>query len=184
MNFLVRAKRFFDELDERQLSYYFLGGIVLFVLVVFGLFYIHRGRVVKLQREFAIISNYRRRARPLLERYAVVEQRKRQVDEVLERDKDFRIKQYFSQVVAELNLTPYIQREEVLPAYDLRNGYSEIKLVATISGINMQQLVSLVYSIEKNNRLYTKELSMTKSTQTSALDVTLVIATLQSQVGS
>lgn len=182
MSLIVRAKRFVDELEDRQVYQYVLAIVGCFVLVMGLLFYLHYNRIQKLQQEFRKISKDREKAKLLLARHAVVEQRKLQVDEVLGREKAFYIKEYFEKLIAELNLTAYSPKIELM-SQDLQNNYSEVKLEATLSGINMQQLVELVYRIEKDDRLYTKELVINKAPQRAALDVKLVIATLQRQTG-
>ena len=49
----------------------------------------------------------------------------------------------------------------------------------SLTGITMQELVDLLYNkIQNNNKIYTKELSITKTSQSPTIDVTLVIATL------
>ena len=75
-------------------------------------------------------------------------------------------------------------RLKVTDPQDLGNGYSEIKLDASFSGLSTRQFVDLLYRIEQSERIYTKEVVLVKAPKSSSLDLTIVIATLQSKIAA
>ncbi len=51
--------------------------------------------------------------------------------------------------------------------------------MSAFAAMTMQQLVDLLYKIEQNERVYTKDLKITKKSKSPTIDVSLVIATLE-----
>lgn len=184
MNMFLRIKKFLDELDERKRLYYLLGAAVGIFLFFGLLFYWQRTKCNRVIAEIKKVNAQRQRARGLLERNAIVDQRKREVSDLLAQKTAFKIKEFFLDTVRELGFYDNMTLADVSTPQDLQDGYSETTLVANFSGISMQQLVELDYRIEKNGRLYTKEMSITKSPQKTALDVTLSVAALEPQPGA
>ncbi|HBL98166.1 TPA: hypothetical protein DDZ86_00815 [Candidatus Dependentiae bacterium] len=185
MNFLVRLKHFLDELDRKRF-YQYMGGVILFVaLLLTGVVFFERYRIGNLKDEIKKTNKLRDEARELLRRNAIVNLHKTEVDEILTQDKLFRIKEFFSQVVAEVGLTGNSSKEaELSSPQDLNNGYSEIRLDASFTGISTQQLSNLLVQLGKNRRIYIKELVATKSQQKATIDVSLIVATLQPKVST
>lgn len=180
MSMLIRIKNFFDELEKKEFRRYSMlfFGIIIGSIVLF--FYMHNQKINRLQKELKKINRQRVQARGLLEKHTVVQQQKIEVDEILVQDKTFKIKEFFTRTVSEIGLNDKLSKEaEVSEPQDLENGYSEIKLDASFTKMNMKELCDLMYTIEKNRRIYTKELAITKALQSPTIDVTLVIATLQ-----
>lgn len=183
MNLLLRLKAFIDERDQKKF-YRSIGGIIGFFVLFFGfLFYWHLGKATVLQKELAAINKKRNEVRAILGEYEHVITQKNNIKKVLEEDTTFRIKKYFDQAVAELNLKGKVSKAEVSEPQDLHiDGYNEIRLDCSFTGMTMQELVLLLDGkIEKSKRIYTKELVITKASGSRTFDVTLVLATLQSR---
>ena len=60
----------------------------------------------------------------------------------------------------------------------------EIKLDVSFGDINMKELVELLYKIEQNERVYTKDLKITKNLKKPSIDVSMVIATFEATAPS
>jgi len=182
---VLRIKRFFDELDEKKLTQYLfilIGGLV---LVLGGITYYTQHRIKTLKNEIKKVNVIREKARDLLSKNAVVNMQRDEVDAILAQDNQFKIKEFFVELVANLNLTAQSSKEtELSNPQDLDNGYSETKLDASFSGISMQRLCELLLQLEKNRRIFLKEVVITKSSQSNAIDVSLVIATLQQKIST
>lgn len=179
MNLLVRFKLFIDELEEKNFYRVIFATLACAIVVIGLLLYWQKSRVDYWTKELKRINNERKTARLLLERHEMVKQQKNEVDAILAQDKTFKIKEYFLRVIAELHLQSKLSKDaEISEPQDLGNGYDEIKLDASFTGISMQELVELLYKIEQNNRIYTQELVITKASQGPTIDVALVIATL------
>lgn len=184
MNIVIRLKNFIEELEEKTLYQYF-AGVVGIVIILSALFmFMGYRKQSNLKREIISMNRMRGEARDLLSKHATLSQRKGEVDDILAQDPTFKIKEYFLQIVEELNLTSNSSKDSELSSpQDLKNGYSETKLDSSFSGITMQQLCDLMFRLEKNRRVFIKEISISKNFSRPTLEVTLVIATLQPTVG-
>lgn len=183
--FLHRFKNFLDELDPKQLITYLALTIGTVLLLLCMFVYLGYSRRVALLEELSSLNRNRMRARELLNKQQQVMLKKNEVDVVLNQDRLFYIKDFFDQVVTELGLTKNVSKEaDVGKQVDLKNNYSETKLDASFANLSTQQLVDLFLRLEKNKRIYIKEIDITKTPQSKAINVTLTIATLQPSAGS
>lgn len=179
MIYLERFKLFIDELDQK--IYYRAVGIgsLLFSLFFILLFYWHSGRVAALEQELRKINRGREQVSQLLAQHKLIQEQKAAVASILAEDKTFKIKEYFTRLIAGERLSNKLAKEpEITESASVATEYTEIKLSAHFNNITMQQLVNLLTKIEKFSRIYTKELIVTKALQTPTIDVYLVIATL------
>jgi hypothetical protein len=177
---LIRFKNFVDELETKVYYRYLVGALVIFTALLVLLFYLHNNRISSLDQEIHKINRERQQARELLEKHTIIQQQKLEVDDILSQDKTFKIKEYFSQTVNDLNLGSKLAKDtEISEPQDLENGYSEIKLDASFTKLNMKELSELLYQTETSRRIYTKELVITQAPNSQTIDATIVIATLQ-----
>lgn len=179
MNIFLPIKNFIINLNEKQFYKYF--GIFLSILfVVLGiLVYRHSSQITLLQKKIRRVNQQREEAQKILQQNLNVMQQQQSVNEILAQEPQFKIMQYFVQVINELNLKQFNTKEPGLNSDNIDNNYAEDKLVAGFSGIDMKQLCDLLNRIEKNERIYTKEITITKSLKTPTIDVILIIATLR-----
>lgn len=176
---LVRVRNFFRSLEPQEV-YKYTALILAIILLISGLIlWRYYAGVQSLQRKLGLLNKQRLETRSLLEKNDYVLQQQIRVDEILERDKNFKIKEYFISVVQKLGLANLISKDPEITSNELVNGYTEIKLDVSLSSMNMKQLVDLLYNIEQNERVYTKDLKITKSLRTQTIDVSLVIATFE-----
>lgn len=185
MTFLMRLKKFLDELEPRQLNQYLAACIGVIILLLALVVYAGYAQNIKLLEEIETLNRNRIRARELLVKQKQVVLRKNEVDTVLAQDRLFYIKDFFTQTVNEAGLSTNVSKEaEVSEPQDLKNKYSEVKLDAGFSNLSTRQLCDLLLRLEKNKRIYLKEVEITKAQQNRTINATIVIATLQSSVGS
>lgn len=180
MVIIDKLKAFVQELDDKTFYTYltaFLAGIV-FVLGI--VMFMSFNKITKLRSRVKQVNYNRQTIQELLTKFEKVKQQKAEVAAILEKDKNFKIVGYLDSLLAKLGLTQnktnYTQsseNKESLPEY------IEIKLVVQLTDLNMRQLVDLLHEIEKTERIYTKELEITRSATKPSIDVTLTIATLQ-----
>ncbi len=181
----MRLKHFIDELEPKRLYQYLAGLIGVIVLLLAGIIFFEQRYISSLKEEIKKVNKARGEARELLNRNTIVNLHKTEVDEILAQDRMFRIKEFFSKVVAEAGLTANSSKEaELSGAQDLNNGYSETRLDASFTGISTQQLCDLLLRLGKNRRIYIKELVVTKSQQKATIDVSLIVATLQQKIST
>jgi len=184
MKIFQTLANFIKNNDQKQLYRYFALFLGILTAILAIILYIHFSSVSTLRKKIKRINTQREMTRTILEHHERVIQQKIHVDEILEKDKNFKIKQYLPAVIQELGLTSYNTKIGEVLDDDLNNGYREERLDAYFSGMSMRTIVDLLDTLEKNERIYIKELSITKSLKASTLDVTLVIATLQQKTVS
>jgi hypothetical protein len=180
MKIFAPIRDFIRNLDKRAFYRYLGAFFVLFFCILAAGVYIYHWRSSNIRRLLVRLNQQREETRSLLQQHELVKQQQIEVNEVLTRDKNFRLLEYFSSLVKELGLERNAQ-EPHLVVEDLQNGYDEVRLSVNLKQLTMKRLVGLLYHIEKNERVYSKELSIIKSLKTSELDVAMVIATLQAK---
>jgi hypothetical protein len=180
---LERLRSFIGELEERDFYKYSAIALALIVLSMAGILYIGHQRIVLLKKRAKRIDVQRQELQEILTNVERVKQQKADVAAILDQDKTFKIIGYLDSLIASLNLAQNkaggIQQSEE-PLEHL-SEYNEIKVVVSFTDLNMKQLAELLHELEKNERIYTKELEIVKSPAKPAIDATLTIATLQSR---
>lgn len=176
---LARVRNFLKNLEPREVYQYTAILLAVLILLCSGVLWSYYSGIQQLQKRLAGVNRQRTETRALLEKNEYVLQQQARVDEILERDSNFKIKEYFMGVIQKLGLGGLISKDADISSNELVNGYTEIKLDVGLSGMNMKQLIDLLYNIEQNERVYTKDLKITKSLRTPTIDVSLVIATFE-----
>lgn len=147
-------------------------------VLTLGLVYFYYTHVISLQSKLKRVNRSRQEVALLLEKYKYAQKQKAEVDALLNEEKSFKIKDFFDKVVQQHRLTGK-QKKEAEPSDEvLHKKYTEYKLTAQFRQISTKQLCELLNSIEQKARVYTKELTITK-TRGASLDVSLTIATLK-----
>lgn len=179
MVFFERVKGFIRSLDTREF-YRFIGiifGIVFLILSL--LVYRYYSSVQQLHRKLRRVNEQRQETRSILEKNEEVLLQRSNIEALLEQTKNFKIKEFFSSVLQELQLTALSSKEPDISQKDLIDGYVEIQLEASFSGMNTRQLAELLYKLEQNERVYIKDLKIVKALKAPTIDVSLVIATFE-----
>lgn len=179
MTALNQIKLFFEGLDQKQFQRYLIGFCVVVILAcVFIIFRSYRATSA-LRKRMIVTNQKRREVKEILERYESVKKQQAEVDALLAQDKDFKIGGYFNTVIKKLGLQANSTREPEPSREELDNGYTEIKLYASFANMNTQKLTELLDTIEKTERIYTKEVEIYKPDKGATINVNLLIATLE-----
>lgn len=185
MNIVVSLKEYITNLNKREFYRLLMIGFGILCVIVAVILYLHFRWLHTIERKLKRINQLRTETRTILEQHETVKFQQQEVDVILEKDPTFKIKEYFTSVTKEFGLEKnMVKPAEVSEPQDLNNGYSEIKLEASFTDLNMKQLTNLLYKIEQTERIFTKELVINKALKSPTIDVTLVIATLQPQQAS
>ena len=180
MKFINKITDFVENLEKRQFLQ-LVGGIFLALLLVCGLIiYFYYSKTNSLLRDIKNVNSKRTEARELLTRNLAVNQQREKVDEILKKDKNFKIGNYFNTLAEQQRLSTYVKDKQITTS-DIEQGYTEIRLSVSIKNINMKQLVDLLEKIENNERVFTKKLDINKSEKLPVIDVDIVIATLEAK---
>lgn len=182
MTQLEKLKQYLYELDERTLYRYFIAFLAS-VATIMGLVVLLQYRAIKgITKNIKSLNAQRIEAQEILTRFQQVTHQKEAVESVLEKDKSFRIVGYVDTLLNNLQLSrnkgAYQPTTEPLEGHD---SYDEVTLIVPLTEITMRNLAELLNEIEKNERIYIKQLEIAKSQTRPAIDVTITLATLQTR---
>jgi hypothetical protein len=178
MTLTERTVRFMKQLDARD--FYRLCAVVLGLITLVCAFFIYRYYAIAgdLQRKMQQLNKQRERTQNILVTYEKVRTQRDKVENLIERDGSFKIQPFFIQTVQGLGLGGNIKGDPIPTRHDLVEGWIEIRLGAALTGISMQQLVTLIQKLEGNERVYVRELHV-NATPAHTLDILLHIATFE-----
>lgn len=183
MSVIESIRNFFITKSKRELLIYY--GVFLGVLVLITgiIIYNHFSSMSELQGKLRTINSLRSKSVTLLQKNKEILAQQEAVQEILAQDPNFLIMRYFNeQLIPALTLpSGAITAGPTRVEGETSKGYTEQKLTVSFSHLNMKQLTELLFKIEQNPRVYTKELKITKDLKDNLLNVTLIIATLEPQ---
>lgn len=179
MELLEKISTYIDNISKKELSRYLLISLGIIVTCFLLLVFNYYRKVRYLKKQMRILNEAREEeVKRILTRAASVQQQRKEVDAILEEDKDFKIGGYFKDVLTKLGLTSK-KAVESPSQIDREGKYRESILNVKFTDMDMKQLSELLNEIEKNKRIFTKELEVTTSRKTpQKIDVNLTIATL------
>jgi len=182
MNILQSCKDFLQNIPKKNLVQISAGVVFAIILLVIGTIMWQNYTMNVLKKNLDKINKLRTESVTLINQYQEVLEQQEYVSELLNKDKTFKIKEFFDDMVKELFLERNVgNTAEVSEPQDLGNGYDEIRISAQFTSITTKQVCEILEKIEQNKRLYVKELTLSKVEQSSSLDVSIIIATLQSK---
>ncbi|MCF7900379.1 hypothetical protein K9K77_02615 [Candidatus Babeliales bacterium] len=156
-----------------------IGGSILVLLCV--IFYYYHITTSDLLKKINSINAKRKDTQLVLKRLKKVEQQSQEVNELLEKEPNFKIKNFFDTAIQQHKLENKLKIAAAdISSEIIHKKYTERKLTAQFKQISTQELCEFLQTIEQKARIYTKELIITK-TKGASLDVMLTIATLTPQ---
>lgn len=184
MEILKKFDDFLRSLDTADF-YKYIGGAIAVITLCVGLigwqyysysrYYLDEIASLNSEREGEIKKLFAKHERVLLEQ--------KEVNKLLAEDPNFKIKQRFETIINELRLASKIEKISAPTSVD-RENYRESALNVTFAGMNMQELCELLQVLDKEKRIFTREIDIQKSKKIpDAIDVTLIIATLLPKTG-
>lgn len=179
MEFIEKVYTYINNLEERRFYQYiaaFLGCITLITAILVFSYY---RNVWSLKSEVIHINELREEVRSILDRGQIVKKEQREIDSLIAKEENFKIAGYFEGLLSNQGLSN--KRASVEVSSPGREGkYKESILVARFTSMTMKELTELLQELEKNRRVFIKELDITLSQKTpNTIDVTLTIATLE-----
>jgi hypothetical protein len=151
-----------------------------FLTIAAIIIYSHFSTMARLSQQLKDINKQRSSAQKILIKNKEILAQQEAVKDILQQEPNFYIGKYFTNdLMQQINLP--ITSGPDLSETDVGNGFIERKLTVTFGHINMKQLTELLLKIEQKERVYTKELKITKDIKDGLLNVTLIIATLEPQ---
>lgn len=176
---IVNLQNYLETMEQKKFYLYTGIGLGIIALGMLGMIFYHKRTMTTIRKEIKQLQQQRIQARELLETHERIKIQQQAVNDLLEKDKSFRILDYFNNLISALGLKASLE-EPTLTTNPLEgsNDYIEVTLTARLKNITLQQLVELLAEIENNPRIYTKELEIAQASG-AILNATLVIATLQ-----
>ena len=179
MKFLNSYADYIERLNATQFRNYVLMVGIIF-LFISGFFWYRYYSAIRFEnRRIARINQLREEVRDLLERYELVKKQQEAVDIILEKDRTFKIAGFFDSLIQELGLKKFVSREPDTTTEELDNGYTEVKLYAGFSKLDMKKVADFLDALEKNDRIHTKELELYKPDSNKTVNMNIIIATLE-----
>ena len=176
---IANIQNYIENLEQKKFYIYTGIGLGIIALGMLGIIFYHKHTIATIKRDIKRLQQQRVQARELLETHERIKVQQQAVNDLLEKDKSFRILDYFNNLVSALGLKASME-EPALTTNPLEASadYIEVTLTARFKNMTMQQLVELLAEVESNPRIYTKELEITQSSG-AILNAALIIATLQ-----
>ena len=178
MTFLEPVKNFINKTDLKTFYAYIAGyGATCLVFLALLIFYYYSS-VHSLQKEIKIVNAFREEILEILEKNELIKQQQAIVEEILAKDPNFKIEGYFEKLLAKFNLSDK-KDGRIITTTDLEGNYRKSELSAKFENMTMQDLTYLLEEIEKNPRIATEKLEITKSKRKpKTIEVDLSISTL------
>lgn len=184
MEWLKSLYTYTKSLESRRLYQYMAFILVGIMLMVVGMLYIRYSYIEEALSRIASINEDREKIKRIITSAEKVKKQRASVNAMLTQDESFKISSYLDTILKKLNLlnkTTIDGHSQV----DLENGYRESIRKINLVGMNMKEVAELLQEIEKNERVYTKELEIVRSSQDpKTIDVMLAVATLEPRTGA
>ncbi len=181
MVFIDKIRTFFDSMDTKTFYRSIAGYAAACVLLLCIILYYFYSTTGALQRKIRQLNHTREESvRTILESAQSIEHQRATVKAVLSQNLDFKIAGYFKDLLNKLNLrNKEIQEAESTTTTDREDNYRETELNAKFEDMSMKDLTELLQALEKNPRISTKRLEITKSKKKpKTIEVLISITTL------
>lgn len=181
MVIIDQLRDFIADLDEKNFYRALIATIAVVVLIITGVLYFQQRKIATLKKRITTINRSRTTVQEILTKFEKVKQQKAEVAGVLEKDKSFKILGEFDKILQTVGLSAQKASHTILTeSLESLPEYNEVRLVVSLTDLNMRQLTELLQEIEKNERIHIKDLEITRNSKPS-IDVTLTVATLLSK---
>lgn len=178
MTFFETLEARISQLDKKTwYTYLAITGAVLFAIIGAILFFYYSS-VSKWEQRIAEINESRQEGKRILDKAERVHKERTQITALLEQDPNFKILEYIRDVLERTGIAGNVSAESVVPTTGDDN-YQVNVATYQIMGITMRQLTEFLNELEKNPRVFTKELDISKSKKIPrTIDVGVTIATI------
>ena len=179
MEFPEKIKNLIDASDTKTIRAYIIGSAIALFLLLFLYAFIFYRTIGKLKTQLNAVNRRRTEATEILERYQQVKRQQATVDAILAKEKNFKISQAFEQLLDKVNIRVNKAQEPETTSQQVLDGYTEWTLYANLINLNTKKLSELLYAIEQEERIYTKEIDIEKVGNDRTINVKITIATLE-----
>ncbi len=179
MKLLESLEQTIAQLDAKTFRTYliaFFGAMALITGVILWRYY---ATVSAIQRNIRRINEEREEVKEITLGSERVKEQQRLVEALIKKDPNFKIIGYFDRVLNEQHLTTNLVRRPDTRRTVLDTGHTEVTLIANLTNLNMRAIAELLDTLERNERITTKEIEITKPHSGRTVNLNLTIATLE-----
>ena len=178
MEIVEKMYAYISGLEEKRFYQYTIGVLCFIALLMFAVIFQYYRNINFLKSEISRVNESREEVRTILDKGQLVKKEQKEIDATIAKDENFKIIQYFEDLLGKLGLSNKKASLEVASPSS-KGKYQERILTAKFTGMTMKDLTELLRDLELNPRVFTKELEITASQKPpNSIDVTLTVATL------
>jgi hypothetical protein len=183
MKLLDTLNIFFSKLDKKTFYTYTIVYSVTCGLLIVVMIYYYYSTTGELHKKIRGLNSSREEVLEILEKNVLIKQQQTIVEEMLAKDPNFKIQGTFGKIVANRNLLKKQQGGGEISTTDLEDNYRRNELSVKFDDMTMQELTQLLEDIEKNPRIATEKLDISRSKKNAkTIEVSLTISTLLPKV--
>lgn len=180
MILLSSIQNFFDSLDSKQFYQYIAGFFGALILIIIGILVYYYYATSSKQEQLQNINDMRKQVEELLNKMQQVERKRAEVKKMLSENTDFKVAEYWEDLLNKLNLTNKQAQKATVEKAEFEDMYQEDILRPTFVDMTMKELTELLEALDKNPLISTKNLDIIASKKKrNTIDVTLTIAALR-----
>lgn len=183
MKLLDTLNTFFSKLDKKRFYTYITIYSVICGLAIAIMIYYYYSSTGELQKRIRGLNDSREEVLEILEKAVLIKQQQTIVEEMLAKDPNFKIQGTFERILSNRNLLNKRQSPGEVSVTDLEDNYRRNELSVKLDDMTMQELTQLLEDIEKNPRIATEKLDISRSKKNpKTIEVSLTISTLLPKV--
>ncbi|MGE0009650.1 MAG: hypothetical protein AB7F19_03840 [Candidatus Babeliales bacterium] len=167
------------QLDATTFRNYLIAFFAVITLIIGLILWRYYASVRSLHKNIRRINEEREEVKEITIRSERVKGQQRVVETLINKDPNFKILGYFDRVLAQHNLMNNLVRRPDTRPTDLDTGHTEVTLFASLTNLNMESIAKLLDTLERNERINTKEIEITKPLSGRTVNLSLTIATLE-----
>jgi transposase len=154
----------------------FFGALALILGLIMWRYY---ASVSSIHKNIRRINDEREQVKDITIRSERVKEQQRLVEALIKKDPSFKILGYFDRVLNEHRLMGNLVRRPETRSTELDTGHTEVTLIANLTGLTMKTIAELLDTLERNERINTKDIEITKPLSGRTVNLSLTIATLE-----
>lgn len=172
-------KDFADSTDKKTMQWFLAGfSAIILIIILLCIFQFYR-TIGSLKKQLMLTNKRRGEVTELLQRYEQVKRQQATVDAILAKEKNFKISQAFEKLLAKVGIQNNKAQAPETASQQVLDGYTEWTLYANLTNLTTKKLSELLYAIEQEERIYTKEIDIEKVGNDKTINIKLTIATLE-----
>lgn len=178
MIIISSIQNFFDSLDNKQFYTYVAGFFGALVLIIAGILVYYYYTTSALEEQLQETNSMRKEVENLLSKMQQIERKRDDVKKMLSENANFKIAEYWVNLLSELKLTNKQVQNYKLEKAEFEDTYQEDILSANFIDMTMKELTELLEALDKTPLISTKSLDIIASKKRrNTIEVTITIAT-------